>query len=269
MEYGYPMLLSEKIKGNEYFISDCGSPITEEYYLKCLNQDVYTLTLISLLYNVPAYNEDIHLEILCVNFPDKLFEYKWSIKINQDLFEVTWKCNGIITIIDWDSIQYKKNKSKMEIVDDIINIPDIPHLNKNFITGILCYRDGGAILLLSKITKFISNENYNIRYTTLTKPPIQPVSSVLEVYPSEEISTSSCCSIDPIKNGKYLKNLTSIMQYYAKNIAKIHGYTEEHGKVFTDLAQEFDKLFNPVVIPSDTGLVYLGYDSVLLSTTEI
>ena len=59
------------------------------------------------------------------------------------------------------------------------------------------------------------------------------------------------------------------MQYYAKNIAKIHGYTEEHGKVFTDLAQEFDKLFNPVVIPSDTGLVYLGYDSVLLSTTEI
>ena len=35
------------------------------------------------------------------------------------------------------------------------------------------------------------------------------------------------------------------------------------------MAQEFDKLFNPVVIPSNTELVYLRYDSVLLSTTDI
>ena len=108
--FGYPMLLpvttesqpisfdSRRFTG--YYIPDYGR--TLDSLVKDGNYTIdittMTITLISLLFTVPAIHRDVHPRNLCIYHPEISFNFIWTFTLKDNLIELSWIDNGFITL---------------------------------------------------------------------------------------------------------------------------------------------------------------------------
>ena len=163
--FGFPMLLNppydvtnernENSTTSQYFISDCGSNLLCRPSRN--TPDIITLCVICLLITLPEVHCDCHLRNICVRDHNIQFEYTWTIRIGVHIFEFSWKCFGVYSLIDWDSVSSSSTCHAKPISPcgtRLMSGFDIPFIDnmqefEGHYPGI-----GGIVLLLKKIKGF-------------------------------------------------------------------------------------------------------------------
>ncbi len=267
--FGCPLLLTseycnrEGMKGTteddkdpqwKYVISDCGldlenlpfnhsvGGIRNKFNANLNNKGIVTLSLISLLVTLPYAHIDNHLRNFCVINPYWQYDYKWTIKMSNNVFfELSWTAFGVFTMIDWDT----------QDVSCVISTITTSHFNipqNQFTRGFQRMYPGGevgAILLLQAIVKNIDNSLFSMRCLDISSGSSSfpdKFSSILEVVPCPIVQDVPKHIEHQI--GLISRNLTK----HGKKLLEGKKTIEDYHEMFFELYDRFVSIHNSVVI---------------------
>ena len=265
--YGYPLLLGSQEEGDSqvvrYFISDCGTSMDK--YRKPYNEDIMTLTVIATICSLPVRYTDYHDGNTCIYQPDELFNFIWSLKLDEFIFEFSWTTYGLVQIIDWDGYFNGGVDSRNEEEECCIIIPSsLSFIRKEFPSVYIGKL--GMIVLLEKIITVLKIKNgISLKCRTTTCNKKKRITSIIQVYPCMRSPTNQIPSMK-------LNSLSSKMDHYSRQFIVKSGYEDlKDMGTFTKIASEMVSMsdmgyFN---IPSDTGLVLLRKDMKLIAVKDI
>ena len=224
-----------------------------------------TLTLLSLLFTVPAIHRDVHPRNLCIYHPEISFNFIWTFKLEDNLIELSWINNGFITFIDWD------NYSTLDQPVGNIQIPEC--LSGTFINTAIkghfkADHEGLKLLYRSLMSHLKSQIDHKlqVRIVRTCESPYftteKHFGGFLQVYPSK-LYTDKITQI--CSNCK--KIISTLMDSFISKNFKIPDFDEEEDATTTSSDDEMNKIILKILdyirhqqflrIPSDTGLVLL------------
>ena len=254
-----------------FFIPDYGKTLAT-VKANYIDNQLLPLSLLSTLCSIPFSNPDLHSRNVCVYKPETAFDYKWTVQIGNNLFEISWTMKGMLTTIDWEKTNFPNSAS----LTSSSYIPFSPQLweltlrdySKFGLEGLSGYFTGesGMSTILHYVFKKFEHSLYKVKHFVLSSfSPKNIVTNTLEVFPSLHDETTETY-YDTMK-----KAWNRIMTNTGKMLMIQRSLTAENIKLFASMLQDFIHGRNTIIheIPSDTGLVALRNDGKLIATKSI
>ena len=276
---GIPLLLAESKKEDDEFVTilipHYGQTLSTFFKnnLETIDKDTLALALLATFCSLTFEHGDLHDKNVCVYKPGINFIYKWTIQVNNHLFELSWNFNGLLNTIDWESCYnfpnaYSLSKStytpfsrqlwEIEIKDEYRTY-GIPAC----LTGPFKGEVGMYTFLYNVFTSF-DDKKYSFKCVTLKGSRRGIVTSTLQVFPSEKNVTGGY-------DKKLRKTWNRKMSETGSALKNQRCLTESNIRQMKELYQDFHKFRDTPEfdIPSDTGLVALTKKRILVAKKVI
>ena len=274
---GVPLVLAECMDAGlaTIILPDYGHTLSRFFknYSRVINNQTLGLSLLAMFCSLPFENSDLHERNVCIYKPDINFCYKWTIQINNYLFELSWNFYGLLTTIDWESCRNFPNPVSLSQstytpfsrqlwqvkIKEGYHAYGIPSCLTDTFKG-----ENGMFSLLYNVFTHFDRDQYNVKLVSLKGTRKDILTSTLQVFPSQENVGRNF--------DKMLRKTWNRKMSETGSVLKIQKcLTEANIIQMQELYQSFcknreDPDFN---VPSDTGLVGLTKNRVLVAKKDI